>query len=255
MHRQQVYGGCPKNRPSPPEGLQAGLSVVDAPAQGGASCDASGGRPDASAGASMAGAQMQARGGALRGAPGAPAEAPHALQAWQGIIHARRRRVPCHATGRPCQWLPLSERPLVPGQPRPAVGAVCRAGPAMSGALPASPSRPAVVLWAHLQAHPCLLLRRWRSRCREAGRWERLERLPRHRPSCTSRHRGTASAGQQEPSWTRHGASARAGQLCTTQALPMAEEQGQSPSKAASLTDVASSGLALYWPRCAHLPG
>ena len=128
-------------------------------------------------------------------------------------------------------------------------------GPAMSGSLPASPSRPAVVLWAmrwahlaqHLQAH----LRRRRSRCREARRWERLDAPPRHRLSSTSRHREQASAGQQEPSWSRHGASARAGQLCTTQALPMAEEQGQSPSKAASLTDVASSGLALYWPRAA----
>ena len=55
--------------------------MVDVPAQGGASGDASGGRPDAPTGAPAMGAWMQAR--------GAPAEAPHALQAWQGRIHVR----------------------------------------------------------------------------------------------------------------------------------------------------------------------
>ena len=145
----------------------------------------------------MAGAQMQARGGALRGAPGAPAEAPHALQAWQGIIHARRRRVPCHATGRPCQWLPLSERPLVPGQPRPPSAVH---GPAMSGALPASPSRPAVVLWAmrwahlaqHLQAH---LLRRRSRRPPRPDIGSRHPQASRSRPGRATGHpRGQASS-------------------------------------------------------------
>ena len=38
---------------------------------------------------------------------------------------------------------------------------------------------------------------------------------------------------------------------CHPSSPAMAEEQGQSPSKAASRPDAASSGLALYWPRAA----
>lgn len=121
------------------------------------------------------------------------------------------------ANGRRCQsvrW--CMDSPAPPSAPS------AMYGPAMSGALPASPSRPAVVLWAmrwahlaqHLQAH---LLRR------------RSRRPPRHRPSCTSRHRETASAGQQEPSRTRHGASARAGQLCILPSPASVREQAFHP--------------------------
>ena len=175
-------------------------------------------------------------------------------------MHQPKHPMPCRhgeassmPAGDGCHVMPMGGLPLAAAV-RASAGAwtappaVCRARACHVGSPACHPSRPAVVLWAHLQAHPCLLLRRRRSRCRKAGRWERLERPPRHRLSSTSRHRDQASAGQQEPSWTRHRASARTGQLCSSQALPVSESKPLNPSKAASRPDATSSGLALYWP-------
>ena len=265
MYRQQVYGGCPKNRPSAPEGLQAGLSVVDAPAQGGASCDASGGRPDASAGASMAGAQMRARGGALNapagdagcGARGAPAEAPHALQAWRGRSHARRRRVPCHAAGRPCQWLPLAKPSAGAwtAPPRRRHRLPCTGLPCREPCLPAPAVRPWCSGRCTGRTSACTSRR---TSCagapavarRGAGSvWNALHGTARPaRPDIGSRH---PQASRSRPGRATGHPRGQASSATPTPCLPVSESKPFPPSKAASRPKEASSGLALYWPRVA----
>lgn len=250
----------------------AGFAPRHGPAQGQASSDAPAGRPDASAGAPAMGAWMRACGGAQRGAlnapagdagcgaRGAPAEAPHALQAWQGIIHARRRRVPCHAAGRPCQWLPLAE---------PSAGA-WTAPPRRRHRLPCTglPCR-----------EPCLPAPAVRPWCSGRCTWRTSHSTSKRTPACSFgagapavARRGAGSVwnalhGTGRPArpdiGSRHPQASRSrpgratghprGQAssASSQALPVSESKPFTPSKAASRPDAVSSGLALYWPRAA----